>query len=210
MKRRALVIPRGAAIAALLTLVIAVPVAADVGLQNFMRAEVATTAPCLVTSAGADATDGSDFLTFDSTATVEASGVELVQEKLAIRAFAGDRLFYSEALVITNTCDIDLSVTFFNTDDPAGGLALEPASGLPWDAMNLRFYLQDPAGAAVAGLPDNYVAMLEVLTGTVTAAGTSIVPAGQSRTLAVTVDTDGSVAAGSVGVIRWEAVASNI
>lgn len=209
MKRRSIAVPRGAALAALLVLLVAVPVAADVGVQNFMRAEVTSAEPCFVTTAGPDALAGNGFLTFDSTPTVDENGVDLVQELLQLTAFAGDRLFYTEALIITNTCGTDLSVQFLNADDPAGNPALEPATGAPWDGIHMRFYLEDPAGVGVTGLTGTYATMLEALAGTVTTTGSVVIPAGQSRNLAVTIDTDGAMAPALTGVLRWVAVADH-
>ncbi len=197
------------AIAAILVILLAVPVAAEVAIQNFMAADVLTSDACFSKSAGADAAAASGFFTFDSTTTVTDGGVDLIQETSTIRAFAGDRLLYSDAIVFANNCGADITVTFISAPDPAGNPAIDPPVGGVWADINLRFYLADPTGLTIPGLPGSWVEMLAVDAGVATTPGSVVIPNGQSRSMAVTIDTDGAAVSGSTGTLRWIAAANN-
>ncbi len=197
------------AIATILLILFAIPVAADVAVQNFMAAEVVTVDACFTKTPGADATSVTGFFSFDDTTTVTDDGVDLLQETSTIRAFAGDRLLYSEAVDFNNACGNDLTLTFLSTDDPAGGLALEPATGGIWDDVNVSFYLADPAGVVVPGLPGTWVEMMNVSGGVVTTPGSVVIADGTTSTMAVVVDTDDAVTIGATGTLRWIAAADH-
>ena len=200
---------RGGAIAAILVILLAVPVAAEVAIQNFMAADVLTSDACFSKTAGSDAASASGFFTFDSSTTVTDGGVDLIQETSTIRAFAGDRLLYSDAIVFSNTCGADITVSFISAPDPAGNPAVDPAAGGVWDDLNLSFYLEDPAGVTVPGLAGTWVEMLTVTGGAISTPGSVVIPDGQNRPMAVTVDTDGAATAGSTGTLRWIAAANH-
>ena len=71
-------------------MMIAVPAAATVITQNFMRADVVAGAACFTKVGGADA--ALPEATFDGTPTITSgTGVTLLQERVTVTGFAGDR-----------------------------------------------------------------------------------------------------------------------
>lgn len=200
---------KSGALAAMLVLFVAVPVAAEVAVQNFMTAEVTSSDACFTKTAGADANNANGLLTFDAATTVTNGGVDLLQETTTLSAFAGDRLLYSEAVLFNNDCGHDITISFISEDDPAGGPAIEPATGGLWDGVNVSFSFEDPAGATILGLGGTYTEMLRVNTGTLTTGGTFVLGDGASVTMAIVIDTDETLAPNSTGILRWTAVATH-
>ena len=190
-------------------MMISVPAAAAVITQNFLRADVTVDAACFTKTAGADA--ASPLLTFTGTNTISGGGVDLLQETTQINGYAGDRLIYSRAIDFNNNCGSAIDVTFISQDDPAGGLALDPAPpGGVWDDMDVTIYLATvpaPVTAPNSGSPE-WEQMLSVTAG-VAAAG--VVPVtmadGDTHPLAFVVDTDDGVVGPATGTIRWTAQA---
>ena len=109
-------------------MMIAVPASAAVITQNFMRADVSVNAACFTKTAGADASSGSGFLTFNGGATItDPTGtVDLIQETMSMQGFAGDRLIYTDAVRFNNDCPDAIAVTFVSENDPADGRAIDP------------------------------------------------------------------------------------
>ncbi len=196
-------------------MMIAVPASAAVITQNFMRADVTVDGACFTKTAGADDSSTSGFLTFNGGATIQDSSgtVQLIQETMSVRGFAGDRLIYTSAVLFNNDCPEDIAVTFVSETDPAGGLAVDPAvvAGVFWDDVDITLYLAlngSPSG--VPGVSGDWQAMLRILGGTVTdQLDTVTIPDGATRTMAVVIDTDDGVDTTATGTLRWTAQATH-
>lgn len=202
------------AIAALAMLLFATPAAAGIIVQNFLRADITINDACFSKTDGPDVASASGQLTFDTTATVSdaAGGVDLLQETATFEAYAGDRMLYTSAINFNNTCGHDLELTFISADDPAGGLAIDPAfaPGTPWDNLDVHMYLPDPGGAAVPGLTGTWIEMLSVVGGTPTNGTTPVTLLdGATLTLAVIIDADAAGVDGTTGTLRWIAQADH-
>lgn len=196
-------------------MMIAVPASAAVITQNFMRADVSVNAACFTKTAGADASSGSGFLTFNGGATItDPTGtVDLIQETMAVQGFAGDRLIYTDAARFNNDCPDDIAVTFVSENDPANGLALDPAfvAGDFWTDVDISLYMAAVAvPSGTPGVSGDWQLMMRVVGGTVTDQIASVsIPDGSSRSMAVVVDTDDGVAAVDSGTLRWTAQATH-
>lgn len=107
-------------------LLIAAPAAAAVVTQNFLRADVTAAAACFVKAEGQDAIDFSvaanePYADVDTTATiVSASGVTLLQERVTVTGYDGDRVVYSDVVRYTNNCDHSFSLELVAEADPVG------------------------------------------------------------------------------------------
>ncbi len=203
-------ITRGWALAILAVLLFAVPAAAGIIIQNFMRADIEVSEPCFSKIGGTDTQVGGSFLTFDDTTTVKdaANGVDLLQETTTVRAFAGDRLIYGNAVVFGNECGNTVTVTLVSGDDPAGGAAIESPTTFT-DSINVRFYLADAAGAPVVGLTGTWTEALRVIDGAATTGSPVAIATGSSATMAIVVDADAGAAGGTTGTLRWVAQADH-
>ena len=196
-------------------MMIAVPASAAVITQNFMRADVSVNAACFTKTAGADATSGSGFHTFNGGATItDRSGtVDLIQETMSVQGFAGDRLIYSDAVQFNNDCPDDIALTFLSENDPAGGLAVDPAfvPGEFWADIDIALYIATVASPTTnPGSGGEWQVMMRVNGGAVTDQISSVnIPAGASRPMAVVLDTDDGVTTTDTGTLRWTAQATH-
>lgn len=201
---------KGWAIAALVTLLMAVPAAAGIIVQNFLRADITVNDACFTKTDGPDVASASGLLTFDTTSTVTGGGVDLLQETATFNAFAGDRMLYTSAINFNNTCGHDLALTFISADDPAGGLAIDDAAA--FGDIDVRMYLPDPGGAAVPGLTGTWVEMLSIVGGVATNGATPVTLADTTTlTMAVIIDADSAPAQATpfTGTVRWIAQADH-
>ncbi len=209
---------KGWAIAALAVMLFAVPAAAGIIVQNFLRADIEVNDACFSKTNGPDVAAASGLMTFDTTATVAdtAGGVDLLQETATFQAYAGDRMLYTSAINFNNTCGHDLDLTFISAADPAGGAAIDTAAA--FGNIDVRMYLPAPApaGVAVPGLTGTWVEMLSVVNGTATNGTTPVTLAdGGTLTLAVIIDADAATpttvapAAPFAGTLRWIAQADH-
>lgn len=196
-------------------MMIAVPAAAAVITQNFMRADVSVDAACFTKTAGGDVASASGFITFNGGATInDPSGtVDLIQETMTVQGFAGDRLLYTDAVDFNNNCPSAVAVTFVSENDPAGGLAVDPAfvPGGFWADVDITLYVANTATpAGNPGSSGDWTLMMRVSGGTVTdQIGSVSVPAGATRSMAVVVDTDDGVTTTATGILRWTAQATH-
>lgn len=196
-------------------MMIAVPASAAVITQNFMRADVTVDGACFTKTAGADAASTSGFLVFNDGATIQdpSGTVQLFQETMSVRGFAGDRLIYTSAALFNNNCPTDIDVTFVSENDPANGLAVDPevVAGVFWDDVDITLYLANtgtPTG--LPGTSGDWQPMLRILGGSVTdQIGSVTIPDGSTRPMAVVVDTDDGVDATATGTLRWTAQATH-
>ena len=196
-------------------MMIAVPASAAVITQNFMRADVSVNAACFTKTAGTDASSGSGFLTFNGGATItDPTGtVDLIQETMTVQGFAGDRLIYTDAAHFNNDCPDDIAVAFVSENDPANGLALDPAfvAGDFWTDVDISLYMAAVAvPSGTPGVSGDWQLMMRVVGGTVTDQIAAVtIPDGSTRSMAVVVDTDDGVSAVASGTLRWTAQATH-
>ena len=196
-------------------MMIAVPASAAVITQNFMRADVSVDAACFTKTAGADASSGSGFLTFNGGATIQdpTGTVDLIQETMSVQGFAGDRLIYTDAVQFNNGCPDDIAVTFVSENDPAGGLAVDPqvVSGGFWPDVDITLYMATVAApAGTPGVSGDWQVMMRVSGGAVNDQIASVsIPDGSTRSMAVVIDTDDGVATTATGTLRWTAQATH-
>lgn len=197
------------ALGIIVVILLAVPVAAAISVQNFLTADVQVADACFDKTAGSDVSSGTGFLTFDATTTVSDGGVNLVQESLTIRAFAGDRLLYTDAMRYNNNCGSPLLLQLDTAPDPANNPSLVPSTGGIWDNVNITFYVQDPSGTTVAGLDGTHTELLSVSGGTLSTTGSLTIADGGTAIMSIIVDTDGSALVGDSGTLRWIAIADH-
>jgi hypothetical protein len=115
----------------------AVPATGAVIVQNFMTAEVNRAAPCLKKIAGLDAGASTDPVARDLTLTTNSTeGTPLLNEKVTIQGYRGDRLIATDSIRIQNTCAYDVRV--FLRAEP--GLASATTSG-DWRDLHMKVYL---------------------------------------------------------------------
>ncbi len=201
---------KGGAIAIIIGLLMVVPAAAGIIVQNFLRADIEVAAACFTKTDGADIASTTGLIDFDETQTVAtAGGVNLLQERATFSAFQGDRMLYTEAVTFNNTCGHDLELLFISAADPAGGAAVEDMAGL-----DVRFYLPDATnGGAVPGLTGDWTEMLSVVGGTATDGTTAVTLADTATlTMAIVVDADSAAAVrtgADAGIVRWIAQADH-
>ena len=130
-------------------MMIAVPAAAAVVTQNFMAADLDLNAACFTKTAGSDVLNTSNYVAFDGAQTINGGGVSLLQETVSLEGFAGDRLIYSDAVHINNTCGHTLQVTLIGENDAFGGPVLEPSVPDPvWQDLDVAIYMSNLAPSA--------------------------------------------------------------
>lgn len=196
-------------------MMVAVPASAAVITQNFMRADVSVNAACFTKTAGADAGSGSGFLTFNGGATIQdpSGTVDLIQETMTVQGFAGDRLIYTDAAHFNNNCGDGIAVTFVSVNDPAGGLAVDPAyeAGSFWDDIDVTLYMATVAApTGTPGTGGDWQVMMRVSAGSVNdQLGSVNIPTGATRSMAVVIDTDDGVTVTDNGTLRWTAQATH-
>jgi hypothetical protein len=200
-------------------MMIAVPAAAAVVTQNFMAADLELNAACFTKEAGTDVLNVSGYVAFNGAETIDGGGVSLLQETVGLEGFAGDRLIYSDAVHIRNSCGHALDVTLIGENDAFGGAVLEPSvPALVWQDMDVAIYMSNELPGDVTTLPPSsqWVLMLTVVDGTVTSTNSQVAMANTAvRSLAFVVDTDATIdstpppAGEPWGTIRWTAQATH-
>ncbi len=196
-------------------MMIAVPASAAVITQNFMRADVSVNAACFTKTAGGDASSGSGFLTFNGGATIQdpTGTVDLIQETMSVQGFAGDRLIYTDAVHFNNSCPDDIALTFVSENDPANGLAVDPAfvAGEFWADIDITLYMATVAvPGGTPGVSGDWQVMMRVSGGSVADQISTVnIPVGATRSMAVVVDTDDGVTTTDSGTLRWTSQATH-
>jgi hypothetical protein len=206
---------RGAGLLIALML-IAIPAAAAVMTQNFMRADITLNDACFVKEAGSDAAGASGFVSFDGSQTIVASGgtVDLLQEEVSVSGFAGDRLIYTDTARFVNNCTSSVSLRLISASDPAAGPAVDPAvvAGSIWESMDVYVYVATaatPAGDPSATNPD-WALQFSVVAGVVSPQVNAVtIPNAGSRRLAFVIDTDSAWTGAESGTLRWTATATH-
>ncbi len=199
-------------------MMIAVPAAAAIITQNFMRADVAIDAACFTKTPGADHSDPSDpddFFIFNAGTTIDdpTGTVQLIQESMTVRGFAGDRLLYTDAVHFTNNCPDAISVALISENDLGDGLAIDPpftGEGVWADVVISLYIATNPTPTGNPGSSGEWVLMMRVAGGSVDdQLATVSIPAGSTRPMGVVVDTDDGVDAEATGTLRWTAQATH-
>ena len=134
----------------------AVPASAAVVIQNFMSAEVNRAAACLRKVDGGDAATApiARDLTNVSNST---DGVPLLNEKITLTGYIGDRLTVTDAVRVRNVCTH--SVQVFLKAEP--GLAAATTSG-DWRDLSMKVYLGvDPITPSVSGPPAAALSLID-------------------------------------------------
>ncbi len=204
MQKRRITARLAAVLVALL--MIAVPAAATVITENFMRGDVAGGVACFVKVAGPDAAATADAdVDVTSTIVSASTGVTLLQETITVAGYAGDRVTYTDVVRYQNNCDYDITLTLVAEDDPAGGTAI---SGT-WADKYAAVYLSSTAGAGapVGAAPDWSGTFIEVSGGALTGptAGSVTVAQGTEVQSAFVIETDAGTA--TTGTLRYTAQA---
>jgi hypothetical protein len=115
----------------------AVPATGAVIVQNFMTAEVNRAVPCLKKIAGLDAGATTDPVARDLTLTTNTTeGTPLLNERVTIQGYRGDRLIATDSIRVQNTCAYNVRV--FLRAEP--GLAATTTSG-DWRDLHMKIYL---------------------------------------------------------------------
>jgi hypothetical protein len=200
-------------------MMIAVPAAAAVVTQNFMAAELDLNAACFTKVAGTDTLNTSGYVAFDGNRTIAGGGVSLLQETVGLEGFAGDRLIYSDAVHILNSCGHVLDVTLVGENDAFGGAVLEPSvPSSVWNDIDVAIYMSTVDPAAITTLPPSgqWELMLTVVAGNVNSTNTQIPMANtEVRSLGFVVDTAAIITTAPPsggepwGTIRWTAQATH-
>ena len=211
---------RGAGLLIALML-IAVPAAAAVMTQSFVKATATLADECFRIEAGGDVALVPGLVEFSAGPAIqpEGAGVTLVEAELGVTGQVGDRVIYTDVAAFTNNCG-SVTLQLLSASDPAGGDELEPAvgPGTIWESVNLYVYVQDVVTLSPGSSPLNnsseWEELLTVIGGSVTESGSVLMANGAVRQLAFVVDTDadfvvdlGDPAENQV-IWRWTAQAS--
>lgn len=102
-----------------ITLLTAVPAAAAVVMQNFVRTDITTAAACMTKIAGADETSfptaaNAPYVAINTTSTGTTpapDSVTLLNETVTMKGFLGDRTVVSDSIRVKNTCNYPISVS---------------------------------------------------------------------------------------------------
>ena len=197
-------------------MMLAVPAMAAVITQNFLRADVSTDAACFIKTPGADAQTFSNpannpYIAFDATATETdpVSGIDLLQERLTVEGYAGDRITYTDYVHYENNCDTDISLRLVAESDFAGN----PAKDGTWADVQATIYLSVATGGANPDLSSAdwdsspIVVSAAAVPGS---AGAVIVPPGSFVQGAIVIDTDVAAAPGGPHILRYTAEATHL
>jgi hypothetical protein len=202
-------------------MLIAVPAAAAVMTQTFVKATASLEDTCFDLEAGNDATRFPGLVTFDAGPTIQAAGgnADLVAAEVTVKGQVGDRVVYSDVAFFTNDCG-SVTLRLLSASDPAGGDELEPAvgSGSIWEDVDIYVYVQNASGIPLASNPiddpADWTEMLSVVNGSVSESGSVTMTNGTERRLAFVIDTSSDFVvdlanpANNRVVWRWTAQAS--
>ena len=148
-------VSRRTAVATVALMAIAVPAGASVIIQNFIVANVTGKAACFVKVGGTDSTTygtaaalagAGPYVKVDTTPTLAVGGVNLINETIDIRGFAGDRTKYTDVIRYQNNCAVPVTVRLVAEADPAGGLVTSAG----WNDMVVRGFLSKVAAPVVS------------------------------------------------------------
>lgn len=174
---------------------------ATTSIQNNAKSTVAKSAACVTKVAGTTATAYSNpaetpYLAINTTATAATAtaGVNLLNEALTARVFAGDIVTASDSARVTNTCNYPLTVKLRAEASP---FSPGPVTSGDWTDTAVKVYLgKKTAGASgtnftvAADWDQTPISITASATGTVANAvtGTVTLAAGASAQIGVYVD----------------------
>ena len=197
-------------------LMLAVPALAAVITQNFLRADVSADAACFTKVPGADALAFNNpaldpYLEFDNTAAVVdgASGLSLLQERLTVEGYAGERITYTDYVHYENNCDTPLSIQLVAEPDFNG----DPAKDGSWADVQAKIYISvatnGTAGTDVSGADWDSSPIVVNATAVPGSTGTVTVLPGEYVQGAIVIDADVASAGSGPYTLRYTAQAAH-
>ena len=221
-------VSRRMAIASVALMSVAAPAAASVIIQNFIVANVSNKAACFTKIAGSDSlvtaygsaaalASAGPYAAVNTTNTLTSTaGVTLLNEKVDIRGFAGDRTRYTDIIRYKNTCSVPITVSLKAEADAAGSaIASQTApAAAAWSGMSVKAYMSKVAApVASTALETDAVNWDQQFTisstgAVVNGSNTVTVASGSELQGAFIVDVDSSAAATIVNTFHYTASAS--
>ena len=143
-------ISRRSAIATVALISITAMAGASVIIQNFIVGNVTGKGACFVKIAGQDSVNygtpaalggAGPYVKTDITPVLAAGGVNLINETIDIRGFAGNRTKYTDVIRYRNNCTIPMTVRLVAEADPAGNVATSAG----WNDMVVRAFVSKVA-----------------------------------------------------------------
>lgn len=197
-------------------LLLAVPALAAVMTQNFLRADVTADAACFTKVAGADALAFNNpaldpYIAFDDTATVvdAGSGLALLQERLTVEGYAGDRITYTDYVHYENNCDSPLTLQLVAEPDVNG----DPAKEGTWAGVQAKIYVSvatnGTAGTDLSGADWDSSPIVVNAAAAPGATGTVTVLPGEYVQGAIVIDVDVAAAGSGPYTLRYTAQAAH-
>ncbi len=147
-------ISRRTAIATVALMSIAAPAGASIIIQNFIVGNVTGKAACFVKVPGQDSVNygtagalagAGPYVKTDPAPVLAAGGVNLINETLDIRGFAGDRTKYTDVIRYRNNCTVPMTVRLVAEADPAGNVVTSAG----WNDMVVRAFVSKVAAPAL-------------------------------------------------------------
>jgi hypothetical protein len=202
-------------------MLIAVPAAAAVMTQTFVKATASLDDTCFDLEAGSDVTSFPGLVTFDPGPTIQAAGgnADLVAAEVTVKGQVGDRVIYTDVAFFSNDCGT-VTLRLLSASDPAGGDELEPAvgPGTIWEDVDIYVYVENTSTPSATSNPvddpSEWEELLSVVDGSVTESGSVIMNNGTQRRLAFVIDTSSDFVvdlanpANNQVIWRWTAQAS--
>ena len=215
-ERRTLRATGRVAVLVIAMLMLAVPALAAVITQNFLRADVSADAACFTKVAGADALAFNNpaldpYIEFDDTATVvdASSGLSLLQERLTVEGYAGERITYTDYVHYENNCDSPLSVQLIAEPDFNGN----PAKDGAWTNVQAKIYISvaadGTAGTDLNGADWDASPIVVNATAVPGSTGTVTVLPGEYVQGAIVIDVDAAGAGSGPYTLRYTAQAAH-
>lgn len=204
------------AVIVLAFLLMAVPALAAVITQNFMRADVSADSACFTKVAGADSVAFNNpaldpYIEFDNSVAIAdaGSGLSLLQERLTVEGYAGDRITYTDYVHYENNCDTPLTIQLVAEPDFNG----DPAKDGSWADVQAAIYLSvapnGTAGTSLSG-PDWDASPIVVnATAVPGSTGTVTILPGEYVQGAIVIDADVASAGSGPYTLRYTAQASH-
>lgn len=197
-------------------LMLAVPALAAVITQNFMRADVSADAACFTKVAGDDALAFNNpaldpYLEFDNTVAVVdgGSGLSLLQERLTVEGYAGDRITYTDYVHYENNCATPLTVTLVAEPDFNG----DPAKDGSWADVQASIYLSvatnGTAGTNLSSADWDASPIVVNATATPGSTGSVTINPGEYVQGAIVIDADVASAGSGPYTLRYTAQAAH-
>ena len=197
-------------------LMLAVPALAAVITQNFLRADVSADAACFTKVPGVDSLAFNNpaldpYIEFDnSIAVVDASsGLSLLQERLTVEGYAGERITYTDYVHYENNCDTPLEIQLVAEPDFNG----DPAKDGTWADVQAMIYISvatnGTAGTDLSGADWDASPIVVNATAVPGSTGTVTVLPGEYVQGAIVIDADVASAGSGPYTLRYTAQAAH-